>query len=303
MQGQSYNISFNRKHIFLKKCKEGWFFVWKAIKKHWLRFIYKRKWLMSTKTLFINTVIFNRAGLTVWHRFLCVCMLVALQSVFVPDVSMAQKRKVQYRPYIDQRRLHYGFLAGVHLQDLEFQNNGLRDEEGNEWYAETPNYEPGFSVGVLGELRLTNNLALRAVPTMHFGTKNVTFRNNLNNERVYQTIKSTYISVPIDLKFSAERFNNYRPYMVAGVNPMYDLTVKKGKNLLLKNFDCYLEVGFGCDFYLPFFKFIPEIKFAYGLSNVIDKTRHDLTNPQQLIYTNSVDKGNSKMIILSLYFE
>ena len=31
---------------------------------------------------------------------------------------MAQERKLQHRPYIDQRRFHYGFLFGVHMQDL-----------------------------------------------------------------------------------------------------------------------------------------------------------------------------------------
>ena len=30
---------------------------------------------------------------------------------------MAQERKLQHRPYIDQRRFHYGFLFGVHMQD------------------------------------------------------------------------------------------------------------------------------------------------------------------------------------------
>ena len=164
-------------------------------------------------------------------------------------------------------------------------------------------YDPGFSVGILGELYLTKHLALRAVPTMHFGTKTATFRNQLNGDIERQSIKSTYISVPLDVKFSAERFNNYRPYMMCGVNPMLDLTVKKQKNLLLKSFDCYLEVGLGCDFYLPFFKFIPEIKFCYGLMNIIDKDRSDLTDETKLIFTESVDKGRSKMIVFSFYFE
>jgi hypothetical protein len=109
--------------------------------------------------------------------------------------------------------------------------------------------------------------------------------------------------VPVDLKFSAERFNNYRPYVMCGINPMLDLTVKKQKNLLLKSFDCYLEVGLGCDFYLPFFKFIPEIKFCYGLMDVIDKDRSDLTDETLNIFTNSVDRGRSKMIVVSFYFE
>ena len=233
-----------------------------------------------------------------------------LQKVFllllltIISVSMvAQKRTVMNRPYIDQRRFHYGFLAGVHMQDMELQQNGYKDAAGNQWFAEIPNFEPGFSVGILGELYLTKHLALRVIPTMHFGTKNVTFRNAKNNERQYQSIKSTYISLPIDLKFSAERFNNYRPYAMVGVNPVLDLTVKKQKQLLLKKFDCYLEVGFGCDFYSPWFKFIPEIKFCYGLMNIIDKDRSDVIDMSQLIFTESVDKGRSKMIVLTFYFE
>jgi len=207
------------------------------------------------------------------------------------------------RPYIDQRKFHYGFLAGMHLQDIELEQNGFRDIDGNEWYAETPNYEPGFSVGILGEFYLTKYLGLRIIPSMHFGTKNLTFRNEKDGAREYQTIKSTYFSVPIDVKFAAERFNNYRPYLVAGVNPVLDLTVKKQKQYLLTNTDIYLELGFGCDFYLPFFKFIPEVKFLYGLTNVINKKRSDLTDVDRLIFTQSVNSAKSKMIVFTFYFE
>lgn len=235
-------------------------------------------------------------------KILGVLFLTILMLFSVPTAN-AQKRRVQNRPYIDQRKLHYGFFAGMHMQDLELVNNGFIDENGNNWYADAPNYEPGFSVGVLAELRLNNHLALRVIPSMHFGSKDIKFVNKLNDEHEIQNIKSTYVSIPVDLKIAGERFNNYRPYAVVGVNPMYDLTVKKQKNLLVKRFDCYLEAGFGCDFYGPFFKFIPEIKFAYGLSNIINKNRSDLTNPEQLIFTNSVDKGKSKMIIITFYFE
>lgn len=238
-------------------------------------------------------------------HYYIITFLVALCSLCPTPASrtMAQTRKVMNRPYIDQRKFHYGFLAGMHLQDIELEQNGFIDTDGNEWYAETPNYEPGFSVGILGEFYLTKYLGLRIIPSMHFGTKNVTFRNNLNHEKQYQTIKSTYFSVPINVKFAAERFNNYRPYMVAGVTPTLDLTVKKQKQYLLTNTDVYLELGFGCDFYLPFFKFIPEVKFMYGLTNVINKKRSDITDETQLIFTQSVNKAQSKMIVFTFYFE
>ena len=172
------------------------------------------------------------------------------------SVACAQPRKVMNRPYIDQRPFHYGFHAGLHVQDIEFENNGYIDANGNQWFADVPNYDPGFSVGILGELKLHNNIALRVIPSMHFGEKNTWFYNQTTGEHQIQNMKSTYISIPIDLKFTAERFNNYRPYVMCGVNPMYDLTVKKQRNLLLRPFDCFIEVGLGCDFYLPYFKCI-----------------------------------------------
>lgn len=237
------------------------------------------------------------------HYNIYVLCIVLTTFVFTSNAVKAQTRRVMNRPYIDQRRFHYGFLAGLNLQDIELQQNGYKDPNGNQWFAEAPNFEPGFSVGILGEFYLTKHLALRVIPTMHFGTKNMTYRNTKNNERQYQSIKSTYISLPIDIKFSAERFNNYRPYAMVGVNPMIDLTVKRQQQLLLKKFDCYLEAGFGCDFYWPWFKFIPEIKFCYGLSNIIEKKRDDMTDASQLIFSESIDKGRSKMIVFTLYFE
>ena len=57
-------------------------------------------------------------------------------------MAHAQKRKVMNRPYVDQRKFHYGFLAGMHLQDIELEQNGFVNEVGDQWFAETPNYEP-----------------------------------------------------------------------------------------------------------------------------------------------------------------
>lgn len=230
-------------------------------------------------------------------------MAVVLLLAALPLCAFAQQRKVMNRPYIDQRRLHWGFHVGLHLQDIELANNGFTDEAGNQWFAEAPNYEPGFTVGILGEMKLHKHIALRLLPTMHFGTKNITFRNSLNSEREYQSIRSTYLTVPIDVKFSAERFNNYRPYAVLGVSPSFDLTIKKQQQLLMNRFDCYLEIGMGCDFYSPWFKFIPEIKFCWGLLDMINHKRHDISDPSQMIYTNSVNSGRSKMFVLTFYFE
>ena len=147
-------------------------------------------------------------------------ILLIIALIVIPFALTAQERKVQNRPYIDFRRLHYGFFFGLHNQDLELANNGFVTAGGEQWYADVSAYNPGFSVGVLADLRINNHLALRLIPSLHFGEKQVVFRELNTGNRERQQIKSTYMSCPFDLKFSAERFNNYRPYIMAGVNPM-----------------------------------------------------------------------------------
>lgn len=229
--------------------------------------------------------------------------ILLLFAVMTAVSASAQKKKLQNRPYIDQRPYHYGILVGTHMQDLELRNNGYITPDGRQWVGDVDSYNIGFSVGLVGEMRLSNHLSVRTTPSMHFGDKRVVFREVSTGEKYRQTVKSTYISVPVDVKFAAERFNNYRPYVMAGVNPMYDLTSKRRQALRMNRFDCFVEVGMGCDFYMPFFKFIPEIKFCYGLTNLINKDNTDLVDKTMINYRNSLSGMQQKMVVLTFYFE
>lgn len=228
-------------------------------------------------------------------------------------VSMAQMRKVQNKPYIDLRPLHFGISLGLNLQDAEFRNVGpqIMDDGTTRTIAcDVDIWNPGFSVGVLGDMRLSDNFNLRVSPTLHFGSKRLTFLDfdNLNDASLpshsTQDLKTTYLAVPVDLKFSAPRFNNYRPYVVAGISPMINLAGKDQEYMALKRFDTTINVGMGCDFYLPFFKLIPEIKFCYGLTNTLDVNHaSELENPISVPFARSVDDCRTKMFIFTLYFE
>lgn len=229
----------------------------------------------------------------------------------------AQERKEQNKPYIDLRPLHFGILVGMNMQDIEFENVGPQTivaEDGTESVqtimCDADRWNPGFSVGVLAEMRLNDHLTARLTPTMHFGAKRLTFQNLSKNDefgnpyKVTQDLKNTYISLPLDLKFSAQRFNNHRPYIMAGINPMINLTSKDEDYVKLKRFDTFVEVGIGCNFYLPFFKMIPELKFCYSLTDALDKDHaNELKDVNMRAYANSVRAGHSKMIVLTLYFE
>ena len=245
------------------------------------------------------------------------CLIILLVTCVATLQMTAQDRKVQNKPYIDLRPMHFGIHVGLNLQDIEFQNVGPQTitlEDGTILQqtidCDADRWNAGFSVGVLADLRLSNHLNLRITPTMHFGAKHLVFRNltDLDPEgfphEETQDLKNTYISFPVDLKFSAERWNNYRPYLIAGVNPMINLSGKDQDFIRLKRADTYLEIGLGCDLYLPFFKLIPELKFCYSLTDALDHNHaNELMDVNKRIYANAVNRGQTKMIVLTFYFE
>ena len=203
--------------------------------------------------------------------------------VAISWATCAQERRPQHKPYIDLRPLHFGISVGFHMQDIEFVNVGpqvVTNSDGTTVeqaiVCDQDNWNPGFSVGVLADHPLLTT----------------------------QDLKNVYISLPIDLKFSAERFNNYRPYIIGGINPMINLSGKDQDYIQLKRYDTMVEIGLGCDFYLPFFKLIPELKFCYSLTDAINyKHIDELTDVNKRSYAQAVTPGHSKMIVLTFYFE
>ena len=250
-------------------------------------------------------------------RYLLI-LLTALTAIQV----YAQERTVENRPYTDLRPFHFGVLVGTHLQDIEFMNIGqitYTNEDNQEIVSnvtvDQDRWDPGFTVGVLGEFRLSTHFQLRIAPTMYFGTRHITFHDimvskennnaeNTNIEDKKQELKTAYISSAFDVIFSSPRFNNHRPYVMAGINPMLNLSGNKDDYLKLKKTDVFVEMGVGCDFYLPFFKLRPELKFMYGLMNIYDKNHaNNVKDKSMLPYTLAAKEAHSKMIALTFYFE
>ena len=215
------------------------------------------------------------------------------------------------RPYADTKPLHFGFSVGMNFQNLAITNNGkIIDDE--EWYADVSAHSPGFSVNVLADYRLHEHFNIRVSPGLFFGNKVVRFLNHrgypeMPDPRHYkqsQNVKSTYIVVPLDLKMSAKRYHNMRPYFTAGAMYTGDLAKDRSEQLKLKNSDVMLTVGMGCDFYMQYFKFCPEIKFCFGLKNLLERNRPDLIDDATMYrFTESVNKVKSDMVVVTFFFE
>ena len=216
--------------------------------------------------------------------------------------ASAQKERVKNQPYADLKWFHLGFHVGIHTQDLLLTHSGVTTD-GETWFAEIPSYSPGFSVGVIGDMYLNPYFNLRLTPSIHFGDKKFTFREQETGEEFTTNVRSSYLNFPLDIKYSALRLNNYRPYLIAGVYGSIDIGRKKGNPILLKSKDFGLEVGLGCDIYLPYFKLCPELKFCFGLVDLLEKDRPDLVDQATIKYTNALSKATSRMIILTFNFE
>ena len=212
--------------------------------------------------------------------------------------------KVLNRPYSDNRRWHLGFSVGLNTMDFSFHHNGFVTEQGQTWFMEQPSFSPGFCVNGLFSVRLNNYFSVRVTPGMYFGNRVVRFLDTTGGQEEKQDIKSAYLVLPVDLKFSSQRMHNIRPYMVAGVMPAFDVMKKKTDFLRTNSTDFMLSVGFGCDLYLPYFKLIPELKFCFGLSDALNHDRPDLVDdPVRAGVSSSFKKSTTKMVVLSFYFD
>lgn len=229
-------------------------------------------------------------------------LLIFFSSVLTMSAKWGEK--VPNRQYADLKRWHWGFSVGTHVQDLNFTHSGFVTDEGNQWQVEVPSFSPGFNATVLGDLRLHKYINLRLSPGMYFGSKTVHMLDITTRQKEIQDIKSAYVVIPLDLKVSGERLHNTRPYFSVGAMGVLDISKKRSDPLVMKNFDTMLTVGLGCDFYLPFFKLCPEIKFCFGLTDILKHDRPDLDeNPAMQNFSKSLSKVKSNMVVLSFYFE
>ena len=229
--------------------------------------------------------------------YILFCFCFAFSNLF------AQTQKLRHQPYGDQKLYHFGISVGVNFQDIILTNAGLPDENGETWFATIPDYSPGFSVGLVGDLYLNPYMNLRFTPVLHFGDKNFEFVEPEIGGSFRTTIRSNYLTLPLSVKLRSMRVNNYRPYLLAGAYTAFDLGRKTDEAVYLQLMDYGITIGLGCDFYLPIIKVAPELRFSFGLRDIIEHERKDLTDNSLRKYSDAISKGKTRMISLVFNFE
>jgi hypothetical protein len=242
-----------------------------------------------------------------------ILLLLLVNSIF------AQKQKVKYLTTFDDKMVHFGFTLGLNYMDLRVINyNPIGEnpefvpdpsdgiDENSLIRSDVAAIVPGFTVGIVTSLRLTQDLNLRFLPGMSFGERNLTYNvpvRDVNNygDLPYFSIKSTFLDFPLLLKYKARRINNGRPYVIFGPAFRQDIS-RTGKDDLvkLKKGGFYAEVGAGWDYYFPFFRLSMEAKFSFGLRNQLGDVPSDI---QRQYYAQSIKHLRSNVFTLLFHFE
>ncbi len=247
-------------------------------------------------------------------------VLVLLLIAVTIDTN-AQRRKVLNLPAYDEDPKHFGFIIGMNhllftikpvdnMSDIKWDSDQSPDVFGDSMYVYriTSTPTPGFSVGILANLRLGRNTDLRFIPSLLFGERSLNY-NILRYKdgvplfvEVQKSITSTIIEMPLEFRYKSKRVNNFRAYVLSGIKYSLDLASQKkakegevSSSAKLNRSDVSLEAGVGFEFYTTFFKFGTELKMGYGL--------RDLMIPEDNIYSGTVDQLRSKVFLLSFTFE
>jgi len=247
---------------------------------------------------------------------------ILLLLAFYPLLLSAQKEKVKNDPTHDDKWLHFGFSMGVNTMDFNIKSSQMAVDSGI--YTEVSQLRPGFHVHALSNLRLAKNFDLRFTPGIAFGgIREINYVLSdpqslmIDPNDIPVKVESNFLEFPLLLKYKSVRLNNFRPFLIGGLNTRLDLAAtkktwgrsKKEDNLvLLKPLDLNYEIGAGMDFYLQYFKLGIEFKYSVGLTNVLRTsiTRNGETivpPPDDAIFTDAIDRLYSRMFMVTLHFE
>jgi hypothetical protein len=234
-------------------------------------------------------------------KYLSLC--IALLGVSRVDSSAQMSHVPMNLPKYDKQRIHFGFVLGINSANFRLDPAGdLKYQDSV--YSVMPRAQGGLNLGILSNLHLGNYFDLRFIPALSFCQRSLDYGYYEPGGRralLIKPVESTYLEFPVDLKYKSKRIDNYRIYVLAGARYSIDMisqakVKEKDPDIIKLNRKDYgYEVGLGADFYMPYFKFSPEIKMFNGLPNLLVK--------ENTAYSNALDALRSKIFYVSFFFE
>lgn len=222
--------------------------------------------------------------------------------------SIFSKNPVIHLENWQQKRVYFGFFLGLNSYDFKFDyKTAVKDIQVQK--------STGFNVGLVADLRLHEYINLRFEPGLYYTKRTLNFPekyfvNFTLPRRISDTIRevnSTYIHLPILLKFSALRTGNIRPYLVGGFSTTLNLSSNSKspldnfdtdeKGFRVKAWSPNYELGFGIDVFSEYFIFSPSVRGVFGLK---DELIRDI-NPNSP-WTSNVESMRTRGLFINFTF-
>ncbi len=248
-----------------------------------------------------------------------------LLVIAFPNISSAQINKVPNLKYHDFEPYFFGFILAANqmnfvieteenFQSIYFKGKQLPEQENPIFlsdsasiYGITTTPTLGFTVGIVGNLRLAKYLDFRFIPSLAFGSRIINYDirgyrpTEVSSLVSSQKISSTFIELPLLLKFKSARVYNTRAYVIGGIKYSFDLA-SQAKKIEENNYepklfrtDTQIVGGAGFDFFMNWFKFGVEFSMNYGLRDMLLREGN--------IYTDGIKSLRSKIFMLTFTFE
>ena len=232
-------------------------------------------------------------------------LILLLVIVFLAQSAQAQlfsKERLANLETFDNRFLTWGYFLGFNSYDFKIEYENQAQDDNTDIIVEG---QSGFNVGLVGDMRINRYINLRLEPGLYFAQRNLIFPNFEEERDFLRETQSTYIHVPLLVKFSTKRLNNFKPFVVAGVSRSFNLSSnqdnpednEQGQFRMTKGTN-YFELGFGIDFYLFYFKFTPSIRGVFATSDELVRDE-DPNSP----WTGNISSLSTRGIFVNFTFQ
>ena len=221
--------------------------------------------------------------------------------LLLSSFTASAQRPLLSMPDHDDKRYYFGITFGLNFSvyQIDYSKSFANTDT---FRVVQPHWQPGFNLGLMGNLKLTSFVDLRFVPSLAFAEKRIAFVYGYPNDSVSdRSIESIYMHLPLQLKFKSDRIKNFRFYGLLGGKFDYDLAANARSHrtdefLKISPTDFGYEIGVGFEFFYPNFIFSPEIKLSQGFTNQLFRDR-------SLQLTNAIQTLNTRMIVISIHLE
>jgi hypothetical protein len=215
-----------------------------------------------------------------------------------PIAAQFNERPVLNIENKDKKLLNYGYYLGFNQYDFKFN-----------YKSDAPDVlvdkALGFTVGLIGELRLNEFLDVRFEPGLSYNLRTLGFPGFDEERDAIREVKSTYINFPLLLKVSTRRFGNFKPFLIGGGSASLNLGSNEdsledneSQTFRMTKWVYNYELGFGIDFYLEYFKFTPSIRGVFAITDELVPDK-DPNSP----WTGNIDGMRTRGLFINFTFE